>query len=151
MEPMAWGLERTTEGSVTPSEKKMLAELALLSAVDKEHVLNTIGGFLRAAEAKCDNLMSLHSTFANDPTVEELRDGIRELHSKIPQYYPPVMEVVSGIDSMNYEYTNGNEVWRLREEDFKERGIPVEEDCDIDDVPWEDPLDVYKRLTKDSA
>jgi hypothetical protein len=125
----------------------MLAELALLSANDKSHVLCMIGGFLRAAETKCDDLMSLHSTFANDPAIEGLRDSIRELHSKVPSYYPPVLEVATGINSEQYDYTNGNEVWRLREKDFADRGITFEEDGDPDDVPWEDPLDVYKRLT----
>jgi hypothetical protein len=125
----------------------MLAELALLSANDKSHVLSMIGAFISAAESKCDDLMRLHSTFANDPAIESLRDSLREVRSKVPSYYPPVLEVATGIISDDYEYTNGNEVWRLREKDFAERGIPVEEDCDIDDVEWEDPLDVYKRLT----
>ena len=98
-------------------------------------------------EKQCENLQRCHSTYANDPSIKTLVEEIRKLHAKIPGYCPTVLEVATGINNEEYEYTNGNEVWRLREKDFADRGITFDEDADLDDVPWEDPLDTYKRLT----
>jgi hypothetical protein len=131
-----------------------LAQLALLTAEHKAGVFRTIRSFLYAAERECRSFQECHNTWSNDPEVEKLRENISKLSRKVPSYHPTPLNTAAGITEEQYEYYNGNTIWDLRQADLATQGITFDEDQDdIDDIPWEDPLDTYKRLTgwKDPA
>jgi hypothetical protein len=134
------------EDSITPSEKGELAQLALLTANDKARTLDVVRALLRAAEEQCRTFQACHSTWSNDPAVNELKEKVMKLSWEVPGYNPTPLALTAGITEEQYEYYNGNDIWRLRGKDLGSRGIAFDEDSCIDDIPWEDPLDTYKRL-----
>jgi hypothetical protein len=128
-------------------DKRSLADLALLTANDKSRTLDVIRALLNAAEEQCRSFQSCHSTFEGDPEIKKLAERMMELRHTIVYYEPNVMEVAAGLKGEDYEYYDGNDIWRLRAEDLRARGVKIDEDDDWEmDVEWEDPLDVYKRL-----
>jgi hypothetical protein len=128
-------------------DRKSLADLALLTANDKSRTMDVVRALLNAAEEQCRSFRSCHSTFEGDPEIAKLAKDIMELQMKIPRYEPNVMEVVAGIKGGDYDYYNGNDIFRLRRKDLEARGTKFKNEDEWElDVPWEDPLDVYKRL-----
>ena len=136
------------EKEMDPGAKEELVQLALLTAEDKANTMRIVRSLLYAAEKQCRSFESCHSTWSNDPEVEKIREQIAKLACKVPSYHPTPLAIASGITEEQYEYYNGNTIWDLRQQDLATQGITFDEDeDDIDDIPWEDPLDTYKRLT----
>jgi len=128
-------------------DRRSLADLALLTANDRSRTMDVVRALLKAAEDQCHSLRSCHSTFEGDPAVKKLEEQIRNLMFTVPNYEPNAMEVAAGLKGEDYEYYNGNDIWRLRRKDLEARGTKFANEDDWEmDVPWEDPLDVYKRL-----
>ncbi len=131
---------------MTPEDKKTLARLALLTANDKSRTMDVVRALLQAAEEQCRGYQKCHSTFEGDPEVEKIRVKIFELGCLVPRYSPNLMEMALGLDAEDYEYVNGNDIWRLRAQDLGIDPYADNDDWEMD-IKWEDPLDVYKRLT----
>lgn len=130
---------------MTPEEKQDLEQLALLVAVEKANALRTIRQLLYSAINQVRSYEKCQNTWEVDPDLTKVRKDIQALLETVPCYDDLILASTAGFSAEKYEYFTGNDILRLRDKDRIARGTFVE-DRDPGEYPFEDPLEVFRRM-----
>lgn len=134
------------EMSLNDKEKKQLADLSLMETLSKVELMAHVRSTLWDLDSRIRRYQN-YGNSSRDPELTSLREKLTELSTSIPNSGEDLLKVL-GTDPENYAYTcPGEDIDLLLEEAGLADMEELEEtgSCWEDELPYEDPLEVYKR------
>jgi len=126
-------------------ERKHLADMALLGAMAKARQISIVHAHLDAAMESLRSFQGCWSHYSQDPQLAEMHEDIRLVSRKIGtdwEYLHEILILLSDMSMDDIEYQNPRYEDELL---LRELGIDYDDEEPLDEMPFIEPLEMYKR------